>query len=118
MQDSNETLKTIEGESLALVALILSYSPESAFANQSPTMYGMLFCGAKRVLEACGIVPDENIRCWFWQLDAFRNGQKVTYPKSMKGLYDTPWLNTEMQHWETPDGRRISDSEFRMRWRN
>lgn len=108
-------LTKLELEGLSLAELIVSYSPETLFANETPTMYGMLFASARRVMEACGITPHENIRCWFWQIQLKRhdgNDKKADKMIEQYSQMRSPHLN-KFHSWEYPVGIRLSDNDFR-----
>lgn len=108
-------LTRLELKGLNLAELIVSYSPESQFANETPTMYGMLFASARLVMEAYGIVPHENIRCWFWQIQLKRKDGDDKKAEKMIEQYSqmrSPHLN-RFHSWEYPIGIRLSDKDFR-----
>lgn len=104
----------LETAGLLLAELIVSYSPETQFANETPTMYGMLFAQARRVMEAYGITPHENVRCWFWQIQERRDRDKAKCRRMIEDYAKrrSPILN-KFHRWEYPAGHELSDNEFR-----
>jgi hypothetical protein len=119
MSDTLAEHTPLEERALFMAQLILSYSPESLWANQSPTMYAMMYNEAYKVMKAVGIEPEVNIRCWFWQLDEYvtgRNHKKYLREVRMKSA---PRLHLGLVHWLHPDrDERLSDAEFVQLWRN
>lgn len=109
----------LEKQALSLASLILSYSPQSAFANLYPDVYAMFYARARAVMLDVGIVPDENIRCWFWQLDTYTSGRNNDKHLKRARQETSPRLNIGLNVWEHPvDGHRLSDAEFVHLWRN
>lgn len=101
----------LETNALATAGLITSYSPTSAWATQSPSHYALFLHHALHTMLAAGIVPEDNINCWFWQIDSKLKGcdnseriaeyRKLPAPKFSGGLF------------RNDDGSAMSDYEFR-----
>jgi hypothetical protein len=111
----------LEREALKMAELITSYSPESAWANESPLQYALFMSYARRAMVEAGIEPDANLRCWFWQiqlhLHSGADGAQIQVEKAR--LKPAPELKNGVGLWVLPGSTEVlSEDEFRRLYPN
>ena len=112
---NREQLTDLERQALNVAALITSYSPDSAWANQSPSHYALFLHSAYFVMFEAGITPDENIRCWFWQIDELLTGDDNSEKIAQERLKPSPKFEGGL--FRNPDGTPMSNQQFITRYR-
>ena len=116
--DEMQNKTNLEAKALQAASLITSYSPNSKWANDSPAMYAIFMSQARDIMKAAGIEPEENIRCWFWQIDTAITGRKNTRNLKREHLKASPRLSSGMHHFLNDNGEMMSDDEFRILFPN